>query len=198
MKSSPRIYEPVPQLSGEEGFTLLELMISMAIGTVIIVALTNTFVIQRRSYDMQQQVAAATQMARAAIDMMTREIQVAGYNPAGASFDGVAYSAAQLQIQADLNGDGDTGDTDETIIYSHDAGNLRIDRNAQPFVENIQTFSFEYLNSAGSATTVSSDIRQLRLTITARTDKPDPDFGSNGGYRRFTLKTLVTPKNVGL
>lgn len=180
------------------GFTIIELLIAMAIGLIVLGALCSTFILQNKTYDVQEQVTEMIQSARGALDMMTRDIQMAGYNPTGASFDGITYSTAQLQVQSDLNGDGDTGDTDENIIYTYDAANFRINRNAQPFVDNIQAFAFEYLNSAGTATTTTSDIRQIRVTIAARTEKPDPDFGSNNGYRVFTLKTVITPKNLGI
>jgi type IV pilus assembly protein PilW len=180
------------------GFTIIELLIAVAVGLIVLGALCSTFIIQDKTYDVQEQVTEMIQSARGAVDMMTRDVQMAGYNPAGATFDGVTYSTSQLQIQADLNGDGDTGDTDENIIYTYDAANLRIDRNSETFADNIQAFAFEYLNSAGSATTTSSNIRQIRVTITSRTEKPDPNFGSNGGYRAFTLKTLITPKNLGI
>lgn len=185
-------------VNNASGFTIIELLIAMAIGLIVLGALCGTFILQNKTYDAQEQVTEMIQSARGAIDMMTRDIQMAGYNPTGATFDGVTYSAGQLQIQSDLNGDGDTGDTDENIIYAYDAANLRINRNAEVFVDNIQTFAFEYLDSAGTATTTTSDIRQIRVTIASRTAKPDPDFGSNGGYRVFTLKTLITPKNIGL
>lgn len=180
------------------GFTIIELLIAMAVGLIVLGALCSTFIIQDRTYDVQEQISEMVQSARGAIDMMTRDIQMAGYNPTGATFDGVTYSTSQLQIQSDLNGDGDTGDTDENIVYAHDAANLRINRNGVPFVDNIQAFAIEYLNSAGSATATSSDIRQIRVTITSRTAKRDPKFGSNGGYRTFALKTLITPKNIGI
>jgi type IV pilus assembly protein PilW len=180
------------------GFTMIELLIAMTVGLIVLGALCSTFILQNRAYDAQEQYTEMIQGARAGMDMMARDIQMAGYNPTGASFDGVAYSASQLQVQSDHNGDGDTGDTDENIIYTYDSINRRINQNAQPFVDNIQSFSFEYLDSAGSATTTSSDIRQVRLIIATRTGKPDTDFGSNGGYRVYTLKTVVTPKNIGL
>jgi hypothetical protein len=46
------------------------------------------------------------------------------------------------------------------------------------------------------ATTTEADIRQLSLSITARTAKPDPSYPTNGGYRTFTLSTTITPPNL--
>jgi len=121
-------------------------------------------------------------------------------DPTGAKFVGIPYDANKLQIYADLNGDEDTDDSNEDITYTYDAANLQIDRNTgggdQPFAENIQLFTFDYLDSAGSATTTTEDIRQIEITITARTARPDSDYSANGGYRTYTLTSFITPRNL--
>ena len=65
--------------NNERGFTLVELLIAMTIGLIILTALSSTFLMQRKIYDVQEQVAEMVQNARAAMDMMTREIRMAGY-----------------------------------------------------------------------------------------------------------------------
>jgi type IV pilus assembly protein PilW len=196
----------------EEGFTLVELLIAMAIGLVVLTSLSSAFVSQRKVYDAQEQVAEMVQGARAAMDMINSELKMAGYDPTDAEIVGVPYSATQLQILADLNSDGDTvGDTHEDIIYTYDSANKQIDRNtgggAQPFAENIQAFTFQYWTDKdddgnGQIDEVvlaadEADIRQIDITITSRTSKPDPDYGPNGGYRTYTLSSYVTPPNLG-
>jgi len=183
----------------ERGFTLIELLIAMTIGLIILTALSSTFLMQRKIYDVQEQIVEMVQNARAAMDMMTREIGMAGYNPAGASFDGITYNTGQLQIRADLDGDGSiTGQ--ENIIYIYDAIDLQIDRNIgagnYPFAENIQPFTFSYLDGSGNVIFATSAIRQIQITITARTSKPDPNI--SGGYRTYTLTSFITPRNLGL
>jgi len=192
----------------ERGFTLIELLIAMAVGLIVLSAVVSTFIIQRKTFDVQEQTTEMTQNARAAMDLMTREIRMAGYNPTGATFDGVTFNISELKIQADLNGgdlnnDGDTtSGSNETITYSYDGTNNQIDRKIgagtpNALAENIQAFTFEYLdkNGAGPETT-SSDIRQIRITIEARTAKPDANYGPNSGYRTYTLTTLITPPNL--
>jgi len=195
----------LPAQNKECGFTLVELLIAMAITGVILGTVASTFITQRKSYALQEQITEMMQNARAAMETMTREIRMAGYPttrvPGGVAFDGVTYNAAQLQIRADLNSDGDTTNTDEDIRYSHDAANLQIIRweNAvdgnQPLVDRIQNFTFNYLDKDGTVTTTSADIRQVRITITARTPKPDPKYAANGGYRTYTLTSVITPRN---
>lgn len=192
---------------GEQGFTFVEVLIAMAIGGLLLGAVISTFVMQSKSYDVQEQMTDVVQTARAAMDMISREVRMAGYDPTGAGFDGIPYHVAQLQLLADLRGanstdppDGDTNDPNENIIYAYDAKNLQIDRNTgggnQPFAENIEAFTFTYLAGDGCPTTTTDDIRQIRVTITARTAKPDAKYSAHGGYRTFTLASLMTPVNL--
>ena len=191
----------LPAQNKECGFTLVELLIAMAITGIILGTVVSTFITQRKTYALQEQITEMMQNARAAMETMTREIRMAGYHTIGAAFDGITYNAAQLQIRADLNSDGDTTDTDENITYSHDAANLQIIRNEvagagnQPLVDRIQNFTFNYLDKDGNPTIISADIRQVRITITARTPKPDPKYAANGGYRTYTLTSVITPRN---
>jgi len=185
----------------ERGFSLTELLVATLISGIVLGAIVSTFIMQSRSYRVQEQVTEMVQGARAAMDMISREIRMAGYDPKNAGIVGIPYSTSQLEIHMDLNGDGDTdNDTNEDIIYSYDDANDQIDRNTggsgQPFAENIQAFSFAYLDANGIATTTPANIRQIRITITARTAGPDPDYSANGGYRTYTLTSLITPKNL--
>ena len=52
----------------ESGFTLIELMIAMTIGLIILAALSSTFLMQRKAYDVQEQIAEMVQTARAAME----------------------------------------------------------------------------------------------------------------------------------
>ncbi len=63
----------------EYGFTLIELLISMAISGILLAATVTTFIAQQKSYNLQTQIADMTLNVRAAIDMMAREIRMAGY-----------------------------------------------------------------------------------------------------------------------
>jgi type IV pilus assembly protein PilW len=188
------------------GFTLVELMVSMSIGMVLLAAVTTTFMSQTRIYNAQEQINEMQQTARGALDIITREVKMAGYNPNGASFLGVTYSTTQLMIQADLDSNGaiSTSSTaNEQITYAYDSANQRITRavgtgGAQVLAEHITAFTFSYLNSLAVATNVSANIRQVTISITARTAKPDPNFTSNGGYRTYIVSATITPGNLAL
>lgn len=186
--------------TAQSGFTMIELLISMAIGLLIIAALSSTFVTQRQSYDIQQQITAAVQTARAAMDMISRELRLAGYDPTDIGLIGIPYSADQLQVLADLDGDGLTTSPNEDIIYKYNLEDMQITRNTgggdQPFAENAQEFAFDYLDANGSSTADAAQIRQVKIALTIRTEKPDPDYSDNGGYRTVKLSSYVTPRNL--
>ena len=133
---------------------------------------------------------------------------MAGYNPTSATFDGIPYNADSsiIDVYADLNnipGIDNPAGSYEHITYLYDGTNNQIDRNTntgggsnKPFAENIQTLTFEYFDSNGNPATSTANIRQIKITITARTSKPDPDYSANSGYRTYTLTSFITPRNL--
>ena len=201
----------------ESGFTLVELLIAMTIGLIILAALSSTFLMQRKIYDVQEQIVEMVQTARAAMDMMTREIRMAGYDPKRVNsdsdtsndFSGITHNADSsiIDIYSDNNGNGSidnpTGSY-EHITYLYDSANKLIRRNTntgggnQPFAENIEKFEVLYLKDNGDPAITSDNIRQIQITITARTSKADADYLANNGYRTHTLTSLITPRNLGL
>ena len=197
------------------GFTLVELMVSMAIGLVVLAAITTTFTVQTRQNSAEEQLGQLQQNVRAALDLMIREIKMAKYDPAATAFPagtyGVTYSATQLQVKSDIDGSGtlDSGTSGsvENIIYVWDSANLQITRQLgssgtpQVLADNVTTFTFNYYDANGAAVTSSANsgnIRKVTLSITARTARPDPGYPSNGGYRTYQISADVTPPNMGL
>ena len=186
----------------EQGFTLVELVIGLAISLILMGVAVSIFNVQRKSYSLQEQVTEMQQNVRATMDMMVREIRMAGYDPTASGFVGIGTNTTTLlQILADLDGNGTSTDTNEDITYRYynasDATYPRqIKRNTgggfQPFSENIDGCDFLYYDGNGIATTTASSIRQIRITVTGMTDKPD----SSTRYRYGTLTSLVTPENL--
>jgi type IV pilus assembly protein PilW len=194
------------------GFTLMELLVAMSIGLVVLAAVAKTFTVQSRQNTAEEQVSQMQQNARAALDLMVREIQMAKYNPAGSAFAGaygVTYSASQLEVKADMDSNG-TIDTSsgsvEDIIYAYDNTNKYITRKlgsgtAEIVADNITAFTFTYYDANGSAVTSSANsgnIRKVTISITARTAKPDPSFTTNSGYRTYQVSADITPPNMAL
>jgi hypothetical protein len=62
----------------------------------------------------------------------------------------------------------------------------------------VTAFSFTYLDANGSSTTTNTAVRRITISITARTDKPDPSYTTNNGYRTYQISADVTPPNLAL
>jgi prepilin-type N-terminal cleavage/methylation domain-containing protein len=65
--------------SNNQGFTLTELLVAMGIATVVLSAIFLTFKSQQDSYVVQSQVAMTQQNVRGAMQLISRDIQMAGY-----------------------------------------------------------------------------------------------------------------------
>jgi type IV pilus assembly protein PilW len=192
--------------NNEQGFTMVELVVGLAISLILMGIAVKIFLVQQRAYNVQGQLSEMQQNIRAATDMIVRETKMAGYNPTGASFKGITYDTSQLRIlKDDFDGDGFTTSANEDITYSYDGTDSQIVRNTgsgnYSVAENIEVFTFDYLNATGSSTTDTDAIRQIKITITGRTAKADPDLDrvdgpAAFGYRYGTLTTRVTPENL--
>ena len=68
-------------VDNKKGFTLIELMVAMAISTLVMAAIYSTYRSQLRSHVTQQAMVEMQQNARAAMFIMEREIKMAGFDP---------------------------------------------------------------------------------------------------------------------
>ena len=64
----------------DKAFTLLELLLALAIFMIVVGAIYSTYLSQQKSYLVQEQVAGIQQNLRAAMFIMSREIRIAGYS----------------------------------------------------------------------------------------------------------------------
>jgi type IV pilus assembly protein PilW len=176
----------------ESGFTTIEALATIGISGIMIAAITSTFITQQKFYDSQEDITQMVQSTRNAMDLMTRELRMAGYSPTNVVFEGITpISATQVQIKVDLDGDGSTTGANETVTYSYDAANDRILRNdasignAESIAEDIDDVRIDYTNQFGASTTIGADVRELKITITGKTPK-----------RTYVLTSSITPANL--
>jgi Tfp pilus assembly protein PilW len=95
------------------GFTILELIIAMFMGLVVLGAVYGALTEQNRNVLLQEQLAEMQWNARTAMEIMMRDIRMAGYNPQGSVGSGIqpgitVATAQALGFVADLNGNGST------------------------------------------------------------------------------------------
>ena len=195
----------------QKGFTLIELLISLAIGSLALTALYNFYISQSRLYVLQQQVSDMQQNARTGLDMMIREIRMAGFDPTGNAGAGiVAGTPTTIQVTFDLNEDGSINDANEDIAYAlYDAsgdGRLALGRKVaggsmDPVADNFASLAFSYTLLDGTVTenpsaAELSKIRQVQVLLTSQTASPDSNYPDNEGYRTYTLKSLINLRNL--
>jgi len=196
------------RISSCEGFTLIEMVMALALSFVTITAVYSLYVSELKAQNVREDRLEMQQQARVVMDVVSRELLMAGYDPRGVNYDvdlsndflGITYDPGRLMIKADLNGNGLIADANESITFVYDSKTHTLRRNTgggnQPFGENIESFLVEYFDQEGKLTTQSLAIRQVGITVTARTEKPDPQFSKNGGYRTVTLHSKLTPRNL--
>lgn len=195
------------------GFTLIELMIAMAVGLVLLTAVYSVFILQNKELSKQEQIAVMQDNARIAMDMMTREIMMAGYGPSTLArcvgttaatnepcVGITAANASSISFATDLNATGVLGGPNEYITYDlyTSSGLPALGRVANgsrnPVVEYVSALAFSYLPATGTTPTTNlADIRRVQISITTRTANIDPNTGS---YRYCNLISIVTPRNL--
>ena len=182
----------------KSGFTLIELLVGVLISGVLLAGMYSFFFSQQEAFSSQERIADMNQNIRAALDLMTREIRLAGYKTSTSTFNGIASASSNsIRILADLNQDGDTADENEDLTYTYNSGALQICRNGVglPLADNITSLSFQYTLKDGAVTSAPAnpaDIRKITISITAQTAHPD----RAGTYRSMTLSSDITPRNL--
>lgn len=180
----------------EGGFTLVELLVALAVVGLVVVATVGILQQGQQGYLIGVARLEAQQSARLALERMAREIRTAGFDPTGADFPAIVNPApTSLTIQKDLNSNGVIDATGETITYLLRGTTLR--RNAgggaQPVIEGVQALAFTYLDAEGVPTAAPERIRTVTIAMTVR---PDLSLGSRPvDALGVTVQTQVRLRN---
>ena len=104
-----------------KGFTLVELMVTLAISSLVMSGIYAVFHKQVATHNTERLVVSMQQNARAAMSFMERDIRMARYDPLGSSGANILIAErARLQFQIDDNEDGAILGAQETITYDLD------------------------------------------------------------------------------
>ncbi len=158
----------------DQGFTLVELMVAMAISLVVMGAIFLTFKSQQDSYIIQDQITATQQNLRAAMYMLTRDIQMAGYYT---NFDTATYT----MDWDDLDG---TNEIIRPLIY---ARNNVADGGGDNIKDNTDVIVIVKASSEGRRLGAGEDATAGIITLTSRDLDWDGDDDLNNTGKKYGI-----------
>lgn len=145
----------------QDGFSLVELLVSITLLGLFTGAMHQLARGLLRAEHVLEVASEAQQSARIGIQLIVRELRGAGFAPAAplrpalraASRDGVG-------VASDLNGDGDTDDSNERVEYRFDAAKRALMRvlgggSPQPMLMDVESLDLTYLDANGVAVPLS-------------------------------------------
>ena len=116
-------------LRGQEGFTMVEMLIALTIFLLILMGIFQIFEPSSAAYSASQRKLDVQQNARIAMDMMVRQIRVAGYFPENFDTDTTNDVANSVQIATDaalaVAGDLDQSGATNAFLFCLDTSGLR-------------------------------------------------------------------------
>ena len=195
--------------NSSKGFTLIELLVALAATSILGACIYTTYITQLKSHTTQKQVVEMQQTLRAAMQLIEREVRMAGYDPRRTAGAGVTTMLANtLAFNMDITENGAVGDPNESVSYTlatDAAGNQFLGRDAndgnglQPLAENIEALNFVYLDNAGIITTDPLRLRSIQITMIARSGRVVPVLfrrqTDNRIYRNQQNQIILTSQN---
>jgi len=209
----------------ERGFTLVELLVSMGIFGVVLTAVYGLLNSNTKSYSSQENTMIMTQDVRAGLDLMVRELRMAGCDPFGKgdigfqddTDDRYDTDGTSIRFSLDTTDAAGTGDPDglttgpnEDInyyLYTPADGIQKLGRRLAgsgspvPVAENVTALSFTYWDDSGTQIDPAASLVNRRsiyaidITLTAETPDIDPILRQK---KTKTLTTRVRVRNTGL
>ncbi len=208
------------------GFTLIELMIAIAIFGIVSAAFYTAYQHQQNTYCAQEQIADMQQNLRAGMFFLTQGIKMAGYDPtgqagaarhpdnrcAGAEFkyavdeneNGTIENAEKIRyaLSRDANRDGQADSFPCNLGKEHGSGGL------QPVAEHVEALEFLY-HLADGTTSLNPhnpcEVRAVDVSLLVRTQHAIAGHtdtrlyfpASNAGHERGAGKKVWGPFNDG-
>jgi type IV pilus assembly protein PilW len=188
----------------QQGFTLVELMVTLVIAFIITGAAYAAYIVQQKNYTVQEQVAEVQQNIRNGLEIMSGEMRMAGYDPTFSGEYGIdEATATRFRFTADLCGDGGTPATAEAsscgipekYLYElyDSSGNdgvvdaLRRTENGSAVAENIEYLEFLYTLKDGTRTQTPTALElkkivTVEISILARASEEDHKYQDTQTY----------------
>lgn len=182
--------------NSKKGFTMIELMVTMAIASIVLAGIYATYSAQVRGHATQQAVLDIQQNLRSAVYYLQRSVRMAGYGANAGFVDnfaafiepyksaGASRTGTSICFTVDEDDDGEIDGTsgtnvdnvdNELIAYRLDGNNTLLQYRPSmntwiPIADNIQAINFRYIdgNLPSNPAPPLTEIRSVEMTITAQ------------------------------
>jgi prepilin-type N-terminal cleavage/methylation domain-containing protein len=191
-----------------KGFTLVEMVLALAISTIVLAAIYSVFIIANENFTTQNVAANVQQNLRSAIGLMARDIRSAGLDPSGSDNFGIAYAS-----QSNFNGIVDEANFEEVTydlqgsqvmqtLYETVATPPAVP-DAAALISNITNLSFDYYDDQDNNlidTSLSpprvpddklADIRTVEIEVTHQGPAGKDQMVSRTLTRRVECRNLA-------
>jgi prepilin-type N-terminal cleavage/methylation domain-containing protein len=182
-----------------KGVTLIELMIVLVIAVILMGAVYSLFITQHQSYSVQDQVAGAQQDARAALNIMARDIRMAGSLVGGDGFNVNTFTfavnpqngtpAASSPDQITVVGAAEefiSGGNPVTVTAVSSTG-VTLSANADPAIFDTDKKRYVAFEGANQVYQITGGISTSTLTLNGS----PPAYIANVGARVFPVKAIT-------
>jgi type II secretion system protein J len=171
------------------GFTLIEMLVALAIMSIVSVAIYSIFSFSNKNYTTQNVAADAQQNVRAAMEIMLQDIRSAGLDPTGSHNFGIEVATtANLRftsdsvdaVLGDFNGVVDDANS-ERMTYEIQGNQINqilyegtVNQNTVDLVRDVLNLTFTYFDSDGNdlgspvPTDNLEDISMIEISLTVQ------------------------------
>ena len=197
------------------GFTLVEMVLALAISTIVLAAVYSVFTIANKNFTTQNAAANVQQNLRSAIRLMARDIRHAGLDPSDSDNFGITY-ASQSKIRFTMDRGNFNGTVDEAnweeITYDFQGNQVMqtlyetvtsSTADTAALIDNITNLNFSYFD-ADNADLIDSglsppqvpsdklaDIRTVEITVTHQEPAGRDKIVSRTLTRRVECRNLT-------
>ncbi len=188
------------------GFTMAELLVALGVAAIILTLIVTIFSRMSTSYTSQNAAADLQQGMRTALDIVTRDIRMAGYDKTeSGNFGFKSIQAFHVRFTADFKENGTVDVSDEEIISYLWSADHRMQRRLYENTSaqdtqtmlggedgiDVITFAFRYLDRNNSQTSQAAEVRAVEIVLTAEIP------AGKAGMLRKSYTTRVECRNMG-
>jgi len=193
----------------KKGFTAIELLISLAIMSIALTSIYSMYMSFIRTCTKEGVKIRVQQNVRSGLDMMIRDIRLAGLDPDGTGdFGIVAVTSQRIQFTADRDMDGELDDADTTdgidapdmehMAYEYDgSGKLKMvlykangNLETEIMAENVTDLTFTYFDSNDDTTSNPDEIRMVDIQMTIQKASGQDGLVSRTLVKRVKCRNL--------